>query len=62
MLNYLFKGYQTILLYYLPRRARNPLAIQTTRLNPTDPVLSRTLLGDMNIPEPKNKVKTSEHL
>lgn len=62
MLNCFFTGYQTIPLYHLPRRARNPLAVQTTRLNPTDPVLSRTLLGEMNIPEPKNKLETSQYL
>lgn len=62
MLNCFFTGYQTIPLYHLPRRARNPLAVQTTRLNPTDPVLCRTLLGEMNIPEPKNKINTSKHL
>lgn len=62
MLNCFFTGYQTIPLYNLPRRARNPLAVQTTRLNPTDPVLSRTLLGEMNIPEPKNKINTCKHL
>ena len=35
-----------------PRRASKPHPAQTTKLEPTEPVCSRTPLGDMKIPEP----------
>lgn len=46
----------------LPRSARNPLATHTTRLRPTDPVLSRTLFGEMKIPDPKDAKRRLQFL
>lgn len=49
-----------------PSRDNKPQEIQTIRQRPTDPDLSRALVGDTNIPEPKgemiNRLKRSSFL
>ena len=47
------KRYLSKKVYTVPSRANTPLPHQTIKESPTDPVISKTPLGEMKIPEPR---------